>query len=162
MAAKERSFWSSIPGLLTGLAGVLTGVVGLLGLAFNQGWLGDGPTGGEGASAGAEVVRISVDPKSLSFEKGPAGADTETVTVTNDGTEPVTISTTVTGEDEDTFEAQDGDCTRSQIPSGASCSVEVVFDAGAGRYEAMLVVSANDDEQRQQVELTATSAGLLG
>ncbi len=39
---KAGSFWSSIPGVLTGLAGVLTAAVTLFTVALSQGWIGDG------------------------------------------------------------------------------------------------------------------------
>ena len=160
--AKERSFWSSIPGLLTGLAGVLTGVVGLLGLAANQGWLGEGKAEeGQGEGSGSEVVRISVEPDEVSLTKVPLRDAKETLTVSNDGTEPVTVSTSLEGEDAETFKVDDGDCTRSAIPSGGRCDMSVIFDAGPrpSPYRASLEVAANGDEQVQQVVLEGISLG---
>ncbi len=159
--AKERSFWSSIPGVLTGLAGILTAVVGLLGLALNQGWLGDGAAQEQdGGDGGTEVVRIEVDPERLEFDN-PVGGATKSVAVSNEGTEPVTVATSRDGDGADAFTVDDGDCTRSQIPSGASCEVEVRFSADVGRFQAKLVVSANDGEQVQEVALSGTSVNPL-
>ncbi len=160
--AKERSFWSSIPGVLTGLAGILTAVVGLLGLALSQGWIGDGTAEEEGDGGGGdtEVVRISADPERIDF-RNPVGGETTSVAVTNQGTQPVTVSTGREGDGAEAFTIDDGDCTRSQIPSGGECKVEVMFDAGPGQHEATLVISANDDEQVQEVPLSGTSVNPL-
>lgn len=147
---------------MTGLAGVLTGIVGLLGLAFNQGWLGESTPEEGGAATTAteeEIVRIRVDPEELSLNQ--PGAAQDTVTVTNNGNRSIVVSTTLSGPGEGSFDVDDGDCTRSRIPSGANCEIDVVLDAGPGRHEARLVVSAND-VQEQDVELTGNSVGLLG
>ncbi len=159
VAAKERSFWSSLPGLFTGLAGVLTGVVALLGLALNQGWIGDGSAQEDAPSGGEEVVRISVEPESLELSEVPTQS-AKSVTVTNEGTGPVTLSTEIEEDDADeddppSFSADD-DCG-GELPPGRSCKVTVRLSAGTGRYSATLVVSA-DGEQSQEVSLTGTAA----
>lgn len=165
--AKERSFWSSIPGVLTGLAGLFTGVVGLLGLALGQGWLGDGPAEevqGGSADETDEVVRISTEPDEVNLTKLPTRRAEETVTVSNDGTQSVTLSTDVDGENEAAFDADDGDCTRSEIPPQESCDVSVSFDAGLrpSPYQARLLVSANGGQDLQEVRLEGRSGEVLG
>ena len=48
------SFWSTIPGVVTGAAGVLTAIVGLLTVSVQLGWLGgDGSGGGTTTSTSA-------------------------------------------------------------------------------------------------------------
>ena len=156
MAKGERGFWSSLPGVLTGLAGILTAGFGLVGLAVSQGWVGDGPDGR------GTVVRISVAPDTLALN-ALVGEDVGVVTVTNEGTQPVSVTAVIGGEDETSFEADDGDCTRSQIAPERSCDLEVTFDAPAGRYQATLVVSAGDDgEGAEEVALRGTSGDILG
>jgi hypothetical protein len=51
MAKGDRAFWSSLPGVLTGLAGILTAGFGLVGLSVSQGWIGDGGTGTESSAS---------------------------------------------------------------------------------------------------------------
>lgn len=46
MTAKERSFWSTTSGVVTGLAGTVTGLVALATMATQMGWVGS-PGGGE-------------------------------------------------------------------------------------------------------------------
>ncbi len=154
VAAKERSFWSSLPGLLTGLAGVLTGVVALLGLALNQGWIGDGPAQDDAPPGGEEVVRISVEPESLKLSEVPTQS-AKSVTVTNDGTGPVSLSTEIDGRDPEEFSADD-DCG-GELPPRQSCKVTVRLSAGPGLHSATLVVSA-DGEQSGRVSLEGTAA----
>ncbi len=154
VAAKERSFWSSLPGLLTGLAGVLTGVVALLGLALNQGWIGDGPEEDSDGGGQAEVVNISVEPESLELSEVPTQS-AKSVTVTNEGTGPVTLSTEIDGRDRGAF-SDDDDCG-GELPPEQSCKVTVRLSAGTGRYSATLVVSA-DGEQSGRVSLEGTAA----
>lgn len=160
MAAKQRSFWSSLPGLLTGLAGVLTGVVGLLGLAFSQGWIGDRTAEESGSGGGEDVVRISVEPETLGLNQVQPG---NSVAVTNEGTGPITVSTEIEGQDAGRFSADDSDCGGELLP-GRSCSMMVSLDAELGdvSYRATLVVSANDGEQSEEVALEGRSTGLLG
>lgn len=161
--ARERSFWSSIPGVLTGIAGLLTGVGGLLGLSVSQGWLGDGSAekDPEGPSASEnEVVVISVEPERLVLTKAPVGEAVETVVVKNEGNGSVAVTTEVIGENASEFTA--GTCNSGQIAQGRSCEVDVTFDAGFGTYQAILVVSANDGEDAQEVTLEGRSGDILG
>ena len=45
MSTTTRSFWSTIPGLVTGLAGILTALVGLGALLVSLGVIGDKDSG---------------------------------------------------------------------------------------------------------------------
>lgn len=153
MAKDERAFWSSLPGILTGLAGILTATVALLGLALSQGWIGDG--GGEDSSvdAGGEVVRISVEPEKLEFGGIPlTGAGEKAVEVVNDGTAPVTLEIEITGDVAGQFTTDGTDCTTSPLPPGRTCEVTVSRDE-SGAASATLVISANGGELAREVEL---------
>lgn len=153
MAKGERAFWSSLPGILTGLAGILTATVALVGLALSQGWIGDG--GGENSSvdAGGDVVSISVEPDKLEFGTiSLPGSGEKAVEVLNDGTAPVTLATEITGDDAEKFSSDGSDCTTSPLPPGRTCEVTVSLDESGGA-SATLVVSANDGELAQEVEL---------
>ena len=44
--SERGSFWSTVPGVVTGGAGVLTALVGLLTVAVQLGWIGGGSSGG--------------------------------------------------------------------------------------------------------------------
>lgn len=166
---KGGSFWSSIPGFLTGLAGVLTAVVTLVTLAFSQGWVGDsspgdtgGPSGaGGGEAAAASAPEVSVDPDSLSFRPTIFGSVTEALTVINAGDQPFTVDATqLTGDDPERFEVDDDACTAAPLPSGRTCTLDVTFDpSGIGDARATLVVSVNGGEGAAEVALGAAGLG---
>lgn len=162
MATKERSFWSGIPGLLTGLAGVLTAVVGLLGLALSQGWIGDGTAEENLAGDGGvtEVVRISVKPEDVSLTQ--PGRAAVTVTVTNGGNQPVSVTTEVTGEGRDSFKIDNSECAGGPIAPGRTCPINVELDAGVGQHDARLVVSAEGGKDNAEVALSGTSVRIIG
>ena len=165
--AKGGSFWSSVPGFLTGLAGVLTAVVTLVTLAFSQGWLGeggpDGTTSGADGSGGSSesAPELSVEPESLSVRPTLLAAVSRAVTVTNTGDAPFTVDPAeVTGADPERFSVDDGDCAGTSLPSGRSCDLSVTFDpSGVGDAEAKLVVSVNGARAAQEVALDAAGLG---
>ncbi|HVL03495.1 MAG TPA: choice-of-anchor D domain-containing protein [Acidimicrobiales bacterium] len=153
MAKGERAFWSSLPGILTGLAGILTAAVALLGLGLSQGWIGDGGGGDGSVDAGGEVVRISVEPETVSLRRLPLQDPPKaTVEVVNDGTAPVTLEAEITGDDAGQFTSDGTDCTTSPLPPGRTCEVTVTFQE-SGEASATLVISANGGELAREVEL---------
>lgn len=164
MAKDRGSFWSSVPGFFTGLAGVLTAVVGLLTVSYNLGWIGGGADDtGTGAGPGSPEVELSVTPSEVDF-RPVAGGSSETVTVRNDGGEPVDVEASeITGPDAGLFDPDDADCTRRALASGRSCEVIVTFEpSGPGSASAILVVSADGGARNTEVPLEATAVGLLG
>lgn len=89
MSDPHKSFFSSMPGVVTGVAGLLSAMVGVAGLAFQQGWVGGSTnaarpgTVAPGQSAPQSSATFSVDPARLTFE--PLGPRQATVTVRNTG-----------------------------------------------------------------------------
>ncbi len=167
---KGGSFWSSIPGFLTGLAGVLTAVVTLVTLAFSQGWIGgDSPAGpvrpggqaGGGGEAGGSAPELGVEPTTLRFRPALLTAATETVTVRNEGDVPFTVDAPqLSGDDPESFDVDDGDCAGRSLASGRTCDLSVTFDPnGVDRATAKLVVSVNGKEDNEEVRLEAVGAG---
>ena len=157
--AEKGSFWSSLPGVLTGIAGLATAVVALISLAVSQGWIGEG--GGDGAepAAGDAPIRLEVKPSAIEFQPVPTARE-QTVRVTNDGTGPLQVDEPrITGPERDQFEVDGGDCTRESLPAGQSCEVVVTFDPPStpGRSSATLVVSANDEARSVEVPIEATA-----
>ena len=136
MSESKRSFWASIPGLITGLAGLLTGVVGLGTLAVQQGIIGgddkDSPattvvtpatgTGG-GTATTAEVVSFRVDPPGVKF--GPAERE-KAVKVLNTSTSLITLARpTFNGAEPAAFTADAG-CSAA-LAVGGSCTVKITY-----------------------------------
>jgi len=180
--ADRRSFWSSVPGFVTGAAGLVTAIVGLLTISVQAGWLGDGNGGttststrpgtattspggtvttGTGASGAAGAGSFEVTPRTL--ELGAVGGSTGVVTVENTGATPLNLmSVEVEGARADAFEVDASQCTAVTLRPGRTCDLRVKTVTGAlgGRSEATLVVAAEGGAPVREVDLVAS--GLLG
>jgi hypothetical protein len=162
---KQRSFWSSTAGFVTGAAGLVTAVVGALATANQLGWIGsdgDGGSpggtttattavapggnvggGGGATSPGGVTPAFTVEPTRITFE--PLGTRKATVKVVNTGSVALTVQNPiVSGANPSAFSATASTCTRSRLDAGRSCEVEVTFDPPrAGSYTATLAVQAS-------------------
>lgn len=178
--SERKSFWSTVPGLITGVAGTITGIVALVGVAAQAGWIGGGDGGGttttttvEGSAGTIEGGRTT-GPGATAPEEEASGelavsptsvdltllAPEATVTVRNTGDAPVDVRPpNITGSDADSFEVADDGCSGSDLDPGRSCEVTVRLDTGSpGDYQAVLVVSGSDLDREVEVSLRA---GLL-
>jgi hypothetical protein len=169
----RRSFWSSVPGLVTGLAGLLTGIVGLVTVLIQLGVLGGKDKASSSGSPPTTVstTTVTVAPgqtNSTTVLGGVAGSTptTErgrfTVSPTlltlqsSDRQKPLTVknastATSITvlapdfdGADKAAFKADAG-CTNALLQPGASCTLNVLFTpTGILRsYSANVVVKAS-------------------
>lgn len=168
MSENKRSFWSSIPGLITGIAGLLTGIVGLGTLAVQQGVVGgNGSTrpattaapGGAGAipTTSTEEGAFSVSPTLLRFQTGEREKD---VTVRN-STRTARITVTApqfSGPDASVF-AADAGCTNVRLEPGRSCTVKVLFDPKGllKSYKANVVLKADGGSGATEVPIEAST-----
>jgi hypothetical protein len=157
--AEKGSFWSSLPGVLTALAGLATAVVGLLSLAASQGWIGGdggGDADGTGTGAGGEApARIEVDLPSLQFRAVPGASKEQTVTVTNEGDVATQLADPeITGPGKGQFEVDDGDCPRP-LGGGRSCKVVVTYNGGLGDKASATLVITPESGKAAEVRLEA-------
>ena len=160
MAVKQKSFWSSTTGFVTGVAGIVTAVAGLATVATQAGWIGgsgdnssdvkttqttlapDGTYGGGGASGGAATggsgtPSFTVDPQSVNFAAiSPRKAP---VTVVNGAVQAAVGTPTVEGANPSAFSAT-SNCP-SRLEAGGKCTIDVTFSPPkSGSYNAVLVV----------------------
>lgn len=182
MSENKKSFWSSIPGLVTGLAGLLTGIVGLVTVLIQLDVIGGGhdstapaagvtttvavapgPTAtgntGSGAGGGAATTisgKLTANPVSLKL------ATTErqkSVTVTNDASGPLTLlKPEYTGTDKTAFSTDSG-CTNVALLPGRSCTLTVQL-APSGplkTYKATLVLEAKELPRATEVPVEAST-----
>ena len=179
MSEKKRSFFATIPGLVTGLAGLLTGIVGLVTVLMQLNVIGGddsndsavnaggsvttAPAGGGGAGGTApttETGTFTVTPNPLNF--GPADPKEKTLTVKNtSSTARLSVQTPkVIGKDAERFSAS-SDCSGSLAPN-LSCNVRVTFaPSGPLRtYEAVIQIQATGAARGAEVKVTAST--LLG
>ena len=152
--AEKGSFWSSLPGVLTGISGLATAVVALLSLAASQGWIGGGGGDGGSAGGGAATARLEVEPASLQFRAVPGASREQTVKVTNDGDAPAQLEPKISGADAGQFEAEAGDCS-DPLPAGLSCTVTVTFVGGLGDEATATLVVTPENGRPAEVSLEA-------
>ncbi len=122
MSTKRRSFWSTIPGLITGLAGILTGLVGLGTLLVQTGVIGDDGDGSTPKPGETPVARFTVSPTSVELN---ADEKTAPLTVENTGTTVLSFQQPVlNGAQKDQFTVTSR-C--AQVQPGDTCTVTVTF-----------------------------------
>jgi len=171
MSENKRSFFATIPGLVTGLAGLLTGIVGLVTVliqldvigsdkdTLSTGSTADAPaSGGAGATPTTEAGTFALSPSALNF--GPADVKEKVVKVTNtsDSAKLTVLAPQVTGTDADRFTASRGDCSAPLAPN-LSCNVRVTFaPSGPLRsYEATVQIEATGAPRAAEVKVTANT-----
>lgn len=178
---EKRSFFSTIPGLVTGAAGLLTGVVGLLTVSTQMGWIGDDGDGGGNDKPAAESTATTAragtgsvtgsggatatTAASLSFEATPRQitfggltGDEQVVTVSNKGNGPIRFEPfTVTGANRDQFRVGQNDCGAA-LNAGRTCTVTVTYlKTRAGESTATLVVQpVGSTPPAQEIPLKGT------
>jgi hypothetical protein len=160
MSENRKSFFSTIPGLVTGLAGLLTGIVGLVTVLIQLDVIGGGDSDGPSPAVATTVAG------STATDGRPAGTPTtqapeftlsttnlefkltdpreKEVTVRNTGSAPLTLSPPrVEGPGRTQFAATLGTCS-GPVPSGSRCTIRVTFtpDGPLKTYEAILEVTA--------------------
>ena len=184
MSENKRSFFSTIPGLVTGLAGLLTAVVGLVTVLIQLNVIGgddsngstavnaggpvtSAPAGGGGAGGGGpggttasnRPGTFSVDPKSL---KLALNEREKSVKVTNDGSAAITmLAPEFSGTDKAVFKTDAG-CTNTRLEPGRSCTLKVLFTPSGPlkSYTAALVLNADKTPRATEVPVDAST--LLG
>ena len=173
MSEKTKSFFSTIPGLVTGLAGLLTGIVGLVTVLMQLNVIGGddskdvattgttiAPAGGgaAGAAATAGSVSFTVSPNPLNF--GPTDPKEKVLTVRNTSTtERLAVQAPrVTGKDAARFTVAMGDCASPLAPN-LSCTLRVTFAPSGplATYEATVQVQASGAPQGVEVKLTGST-----
>lgn len=160
MSTRSKSFWSTIPGLITGLAGILTAVVGLGTLLIQVGVVGgdgsDDPT--TGRKSGSTVTTLAPGARSgdteavAKLDVSPTAVDltvtdkTESVTVENSGSKALSLQQpALSGAGKDQFEVKNG-C--SQLQAGDSCNVTVTFK-GLSEASATMMIRGSDGVSKQ-------------
>jgi hypothetical protein len=175
MSENKKSFWSSIPGLVTGLAGLVTGIVGLVTVLIQLDVIGGDDSGGatavgtspaSSAPAGGgtggttptpETPALTVPAATVEFK--PTDPPEKNVTVKNDSrAASLTVAPPrVEGPDRNQFSATLGTCS-GPVPAGGTCTLKVTFTpAGPLRtYSATLEVGA-PGARADTVDLKATT-----
>ncbi|MGH9277055.1 MAG: hypothetical protein ACRD12_02950 [Acidimicrobiales bacterium] len=169
---KDKSFFSTTAGAITGAAGVLTAVVGILGAATQLGWIGSkddaketptttaGPAttvnpglgalttlpalpGGTTGTGPAATSPSQISVTPTSVKFGTLDAPDTVVRAKNDGRTSASLSLSVSGVNASSFKATPVDASCSNLLPGQSCDIKVTFaPAAAGEYQAKLEIRA--------------------
>jgi hypothetical protein len=178
VSMSKKSFWSSIPGLVTGIAGILTAGVGLVSVLIALGVIGGSDSNNTTASTGATDTTVS----SPSGSSGAIGGTTrpgaaassggtvsftvdkatltlkpltpkDVVKVTNQGSTPLAVKKPeLFGTNKDKFDVDASECTTAKVPVGQSCDIVVTFTPGA-EATATLQVTADGATSPEKVAL---------
>lgn len=122
----------------------------------------DAPGGGEevALSGTGASVQFALSANDLTFPSSFVGAasPTQTLTVSNTGEAPLTVSSlAVGGPSLRSFDVASQTCTGSPVPVGGSCAVSVAFEpVAAGAHSATLHVETNARGAQGQVALAGT------
>ncbi|MDQ6910680.1 MAG: hypothetical protein M3Z84_07870 [Actinomycetota bacterium] len=153
---EKRSFWSSAPGIITGVAGLLSAMAALVGLLVTFGVIGgkdsntkatsggtaaqapNQPNGSTGTTT-AVTPTFSVSPKDVKLN---LVAREGKVTVSNTGESPLSVrSPVVSGSGAAQFAVKDLSCTGTEIGLGDTCQMAVTFTPGTTESDAKLTIT---------------------
>ena len=178
--SKSTSFWSSIPGFITGLAGILTGIVGIVTVLIQLDVIGGGGSGdsadpadpdqpaatatdarrstrsGGAAQAGQSPPQFTVTPTAVSF--GALLNEAKNVTVSNTGSSSLTVDeVTLGGPAASQFAINAQECTGDDVPARGSCTIRVTYEPSSrGDHSASLRVEVAGASSPQQVSLSGS------
>ena len=195
MAERKKSFWDTVPGLITGIAAIVTGLAALIPIALkvtsHSSHAGSTPAATQSASPGASASTGSSPgagespgagafggPGSTESPSGASGSLTanptkadwgrvglgsspqqRTVTFTNSGSDPVTISgdVTIAGPNANAFSITSTSCANgSAIAPGSSCQVVITYTPQGGIQTATLAIPSQGSSLK--VPLSATGS----
>jgi hypothetical protein len=173
MSENRKSFFSSIPGLVTGLAGLLTGIVGLVTVLIQLDVIGgkdadDPPPGavttttvvGQAPASGGPTTtvagRFAVEPASLKLQ---ATERQKAVTVKNTGAATLTVMAPEVGGTDRTAFRTDTGCSNVALRPGASCTLNVTLTPSGPlkTYNAKLLIEARESPQVTEVPIEAVA-----
>ena len=175
---KSRSFWSSIPGLVTGLAGVLTAVVGLVTVLIQLDVIGGddssndtttsstrpgasatpsgGGSGGTSGQGGRSTPKFAVSPTSVKLDT--LLAKEATVTVSNTGSTALSVEAPeLDGPGAAEFSVDAQACTTATVAVGRKCAIKVTYAPSArGEHSATLQVNVAGASDPEEVQLSGS------
>ena len=108
---------------------------------------------------GVERADLTVTPAVLAFGDQSQGAssDWQQVTLSNPGTEPITISDIAFSGDSSAFTLQAEQCIGLAIPANANCAVMVRFaPSDTGSRTARLLIKDSSGDQPHEVEISGS------
>ena len=157
---KRGSFWTSLPGIISGVAGVIAAVGTVLAILAGNGlWPFRPATPGPPAALTATPSNHTFDP----VQKGN-DSDSFAFTVTNPRTDAVPLNVSVAGDGASSFEIKQETCSVAPLSPKGTCDLQLIFSPQVeGPLYAKLVVAPLDGGGAAQISLSGTGLppGLL-
>ena len=172
--SEKKSFWATLPGVLTGTATVITAALGLWATLSNAGSTSNTPqpiqTLSPSPSSSAtpssslspevlttELPEANVVPDSVDFEDlGLGRSASKSITVVNSGESDLEIyEVAVTGDGADRFKVAQDTCASESISPGSRCQITLEFSPSAvGTFLATLQLDHNAQDTPTNVPLS--------
>ena len=172
--SEKKSFWATLPGMLTGTATVITAALGLWATLANTGVTGNAPQATPSQTASPspspsvspfqspevlfdEFPEANVVPDSVDFEDlGLGRSASKSITVVNSGESDLEIyEVAVTGDGADRFKVAQDTCASESISPGSRCQITFEFSPSAvGTFLATLQLDHNAQDTPTKVPLS--------
>jgi len=166
--SEKKSFWATLPGILTGTATVITAALGLWATLSSGGATSNTPQPVQTASPSPssslppelltdELPEADVVPQSVDFgDRGLGRTDSKSITVVNSGEADLEIyQVSLTGEGADRFKVGLDTCASESIAPGSRCEITLEFSpSAAGSFLATLQLEHNAQDTPTKVPLS--------
>lgn len=172
--SEKKSFWTTLPAILTGTATVIIAGLGVMSAISNSNNSADVPpqpvqsasptpsASSSSSTSGAPPVFVDfpeadVTPESVDFgRQGMSDSSPQTITVNNPGASDLAVSgTELSGAGAARFKVTQDTCSSEVVSPGASCEISVVFSPGSpGSYFATLELEHNAQDATSRIALS--------
>jgi Abnormal spindle-like microcephaly-assoc'd, ASPM-SPD-2-Hydin len=148
------SFWTSVPGVLTGVAAIITAVGALLGTLAATGVIHFG-------QAARASLETSASIQSFGSVQVGQGSPASVVTVSNRGKAGTTVATTLEGAGAGDFAIALSTCANVSLPANTSCQLQLTFGPRSqGDKASTLRITADNADVPPPLLFTGTGRGV--
>jgi hypothetical protein len=149
-----RSFWTTVPGVLAGVAAIITAVGALIGTLTATGVISFGP-------APRASLETSASIQSFGSVQVGQGSPASVVTVSNRGKAATTVATTLEGTGAGDFAIAVSTCDHVSLPASTSCQLELTFGPRSqGEKTVTLRITADNADLPPPLLFTGTGQGV--
>ena len=153
-ARRGGSFWTSVPGVLTGIAAVITAAGALLGTLAATGVLPLGP-------AARASLETSASIQAFGTVQVGQGSPASVVTVSNRGKAATAVATTLEGPGARDFAIAISTCANVPLPANTSCQLQLTFGPKSqGDKTVTLRITAGNADLPPSLLFTGTGLGV--
>jgi|SRR5262252_9661053 len=153
-AEGRSSFWTSVPGVLAGVAAIITAVGALLGTLAATGAIHFGPAARASLETAASIQSFG------SVQVGQ-GSPASVVTVSNRGKAAAAVAATLEGAGAGDFAIAVSTCANVSLPANMSCQLQLTFaPRSQGDKAVTLRITADNADLPPPLLFTGTGRGV--